>query len=262
MISWNLDGTHLVQKLITVTIIIVVAWVVYWIAKRVLIRLLTQGKRLGNGQKHRINTLQSLLSNIIGYTIFFIALVAILDQFNINATGMIASAGILGLAIGFGAKDLVSDVVTGFFVLLEDQINVGESVTLNGYSGIVENVGMRIIKIRSDNGDLHFIPNRDIKALTNHSRGDQSAIVDIPVSSGVDLDEVIHILEKECNQLQHQVGHLIEGPELLGVQTVSTSEVVIRITARTENGFQSSVERELRRHFKRALDQAKLVQSS
>ncbi|TCS96866.1 mechanosensitive ion channel family protein [Hazenella coriacea] len=261
MIAWKLEGTLLLQKLVTTVIIIIVAWAIFWIAKRVLIRLLTQGKKLGNGQKHRIDTLQSLLSNIIGYTIFFIALVAILGQFNIDATGMVASAGIIGLAIGFGAKDLVSDVVTGFFVLLEDQINVGEHVTVNGYSGIVENVGMRIIKIRSDNGDLHFIPNRDIKALTNHSRGEQSAIVDLPVSSELNIDDVIQLLEKKCKQIEHHMDHLIEGPHLLGVQTVSMSEIVIRIIARTENGYQALVERELRRELKRALDQAELVKS-
>lgn len=246
------------ESILTSVIILVVAFAVNGIAKKVIRRAMTKKSPPGQGEQHRIHTLQSLLTNIAGYTIFFIAIVAILGEFNINASAIIASAGIVGLAIGFGAKDLVSDVVTGFFVLMENQINVGERVTVNGFSGIVEDVGLRVLRIRADNGDLHFIPNRDIKALTNHSRGHRQAQVDLSIPSDADIERAIEVLQKECEQLAKRLTGIVEGPKVLGVQNIGGSEAVIRVLARTENGQQAEVERELRKDLKKALDHAEL----
>lgn len=245
-------------SILTSIIILAVASVLNRIAKKVIVRMMDKKRLPGQGENHRIDTLQSLLTNIAGYTIFFIAIVAILGEFNINASAIIASAGIVGLAIGFGAKDLVSDVVTGFFVLMENQINVGERVTVNGFSGIVEEVGLRILKVRADNGDLHFIPNRDIKALTNHSRGHRQAQVDLCIPADADFERAIEVLKKECEQLTDRLSGIVEGPKVLGVQNINGGEAVIRVLARTENGQQAEVERELRKDLKKALDRAEL----
>ncbi|PTX53061.1 mechanosensitive ion channel-like protein [Melghirimyces profundicolus] len=117
----------------------------------------------------------------------------VLNEFGVNTSAILASAGILGLAIGFGAQGLVSDTVTGFFVLVEDQVNVGEYVTLGGYSGVVEETGLRLMKLRGFNGDLHFIPNREIASLTNHSRGNMQALVDISISYDSDIDQAVRV---------------------------------------------------------------------
>ncbi|SEN51447.1 mechanosensitive ion channel family protein [Lihuaxuella thermophila] len=248
----------IVQSILTSIIILAVAFVINGIAKRLIRRVMTNKRPPGQGEQHRIQTLQSLLTNLASYTIFFITIVAILGEFNINASAIIASAGIIGLAIGFGAKDLVSDLVTGFFVLMENQINVGERVTVNGFSGTVEDVGLRVLKIRADNGDLHFIPNRDIKALTNHSRGLRQAEVDIPIPAEADIERAIEVLQKECEQLAKRLTGVVEGPKVLGVQNIGGSEAVIRVLVRTENGQQAEVERELRKDLKKALDHAEL----
>jgi small-conductance mechanosensitive channel len=243
------------EKSVTASIIAVAAIIVYAMVKSVIARLV-EARIHHEAAEPRIDTLKTLLSSLSGYVLFFIAFVAILREFNVDTTGILASAGILGLAIGFGAQGLVSDVVTGFFVLLEDQVNVGEYVTINGYSGIVEETGLRCIKIRGLNGDLHFIPNREISALTNHSRGNMRALVDISIAYESNVDQAIQVMQQACDRLAQEMPQIVEGPNVLGVQQLGSSDMVIRVLAKTENGKQWEVERAIRKELKKALDQA------
>lgn len=244
------------KSLATAGIIIGVSIGVYGVVKGVIARLIEKRMSVGNAPQPRVDTLRTLVTSLIGYLIFFIALVAVLQEFQVDATGIIASAGILGLAIGFGAQGLVSDVVTGFFVLLENQVNVGEYVTVNNFSGVVEETGLRVIKLRGFNGDLHFIPNREISSLTNHSRGNMQALVDLTIAYKENVDEVIRVLQEGCDRIGDKISGIIEGPNVLGVQSVGTSDMVIRVLAKTKNGEQWKVERELRKELKKALDEA------
>lgn len=243
-------------SVVKILLILILSYIAYLLIKKVIVQATLSSKRLNKGTQQRIHTIQSLLINITSYVIFFIAMVSILSEFGINVSALIASAGVLGLAIGFGAKDLVSDIVTGFFLLLEDQVHVGEEITVNDYSGTVEHVGLRTLKLRSANGDLHFILNRDIKSLTNHSRGMMQATVDIPLPAEIDVEQVIKFLERECIKMKHHIPAIVEGPKVLGVEKIDVSETVIRINARTENGEQTNVERKMRRDLKKALDHA------
>ncbi|MFD1425847.1 mechanosensitive ion channel family protein [Kroppenstedtia sanguinis] len=247
------------KSLATAGIIILISIAVYGVVKSVITRLIERRMAAGNSSQPRVDTLRTLVTSLIGYIIFFIALVAVLEEFHVNATGLIASAGILGLAIGFGAQGLVSDVVTGFFVLLENQVNVGEYVTVNNFSGVVEETGLRVLKVRGFNGDLHFIPNREINSLTNHSRGNMQALVDLTVDYKENVDEVIRLLQEECDRIGERMSDIIEGPNVLGIQSVGTSDIVIRILAKTKNGEQWKVERELRKELKKTLDEAGLI---
>ncbi|MBD5020626.1 small-conductance mechanosensitive channel protein MscT, partial [Xanthomonas citri pv. citri] len=113
------------------------------------------------------------------YTLIFIFFVMVLDLFHYDPSALLAGAGIVGLAVGFGAQGLVSDIVTGFFILLEKQLDVGDYITVSTFDGIVEQVGLRTTQIRSFDGTLHYIPNRNITNVSNHSRGTMQALVDI-----------------------------------------------------------------------------------
>ncbi|EGK07582.1 mechanosensitive ion channel family protein [Desmospora sp. 8437] len=243
-------------SLATAGIIIVVSIAVYGVVKSIITRLIEKRMAAGNAPQPRVDTLRTLVTSLIGYVIFFIALVAVLEKFDVDTTGIIAGAGILGLAIGFGAQGLVSDVVTGFFVLLENQVNVGEYVTINNFSGVVEETGLRVIKVRGFNGDLHFIPNREIGSLTNHSRGNMQALVDFTIAYKENVDQAIRVLQEGCDRIGDKMSEIIEGPNVLGVQSVGSSDVVIRVLAKTKNGEQWKVERELRKELKKALDEA------
>ncbi|MGA5687960.1 mechanosensitive ion channel family protein [Cytobacillus pseudoceanisediminis] len=213
----------------------------------------------GIGRKERISpgrskTLQSLAKNIFSYVLIFIFAVTILQIFGIKATAILAGAGVVGLAVGFGAQGLVSDVVTGFFILLERQIDVGDYVTTGSYSGIVEQIGLKTTQIRGFDGTLHYIPNREITSLSNHSRGNMRALVDIGISYDDNIDKAITVLQETCDKIAEANQAIVEGPNVIGVQTLGSSDVVLRIIAKTENMEQWAVERQLRKALKEALE--------
>jgi moderate conductance mechanosensitive channel len=252
--QWAAGWPQVMQSLVSAFIIAIVAFLIWRIAKRIIRRLVTRSLRLKQANPLRIRTMESLLASVAGYTILFIAAVAILGKFGVNTSAIVASAGVVGLAIGFGAQGLVSDVVTGFFVLLEGQVSVGEYVTIGTYSGIVEHVGMRIIELRDFNGDLHYLPNRQITSLSNHSRGNMQALVDITIPNEANVDEAMRIIQTACDKVKEDLPALVDGPNVVGVETLGATNLTIRVVARTENGEQSQVERALRKVIKDALD--------
>jgi moderate conductance mechanosensitive channel len=203
----------------------------------------------------RVYTLEKLLLNVYSYVLFFIFVMIIFDVLNIKTTSILAGASVIGLAVGFGAQGLVSDIVTGFFILLEQQIDVGDYVTISTYDGIVEEVGLRTTRLRSFDGTLHFIPNRQIVTLSNHSRGNMRALVDIAIAYDTDIDQAITVVQSVCDQIAVNNENIIEGPNVLGVQTLGSSDVVLRVIAQTKNGEQWGVERMLKKAIKEAFDQ-------
>lgn len=203
---------------------------------------------------NRIKTLESLTKNIIGYIFIFILTVTILQMFNIEVGPVLAGAGVVGLAVGFGAQGLVSDVVTGFFILLERQIDVGDEVTIGAIKGTVEIVGLKTIQIRDYDGSLHFIPNRQVGILSNHSRGIMRALVEIKITKDDNLELITDAIKDICKNMANEDDDIVMGPEMLGIQDLGASELSLRIVARTTNGQQFQVERELRMKIKEAID--------
>lgn len=202
----------------------------------------------------RSRTLQSLTLNLFSYILIFIFVVMVFEVFEYDATALLAGAGVVGLAIGFGAQGLVSDVVTGFFLLLEKQLDVEDYVTTAGYSGIVVQVGLRTTQIRSFDGTLNYVPNREIISLSNHSRGNMRALVDIGISYDDNIDDAIAVMQEACDRIASEDPAILEGPSVIGVQGLGASDVVIRIIAKTENMMQWGVERNLRKVLKETLD--------
>ncbi|MDR7071781.1 mechanosensitive ion channel family protein [Fictibacillus barbaricus] len=202
----------------------------------------------------RVITLQKLVINMFSYVLIFVFAGIVFKQFGLEIGTLIAGAGVVGLAVGFGAQGLVSDVVTGFFILLEKQMDVGDYVTIGGVDGIIEEVGLRTTHIRSFDGTLNFMPNREISTLANHSRGNMRALVDIGIAYEEDIDTAIQVLQEACDKVKANNENIMEGPSVLGVQTLGASDVVIRIISKTKNGEQWAVERQLRQALKEALD--------
>lgn len=165
-----------------------------------------------------------------------------------------AGAGIIGLAIGFGAQGLVSDIVTGFFILIEKQIDVDDYVTAGGENGIVEELGLRTTQIRSFDGTLNYIPNRYIQNVNNHTRGNMRALVDFGIAYEENIDHVTQVLQKVCEEMSENP-LIKEGPDVVGVQSLDDSQVTLRVIAQTEKNEQFGIERELRKRIKEALDE-------
>jgi moderate conductance mechanosensitive channel len=202
----------------------------------------------------RVKTLEKLSLNIFSYVLIFVLVTIIAGIFELPIGGLIAGAGVIGLAIGFGAQGLVSDVVTGFFLLLEKQIDVDDYVTAAGIDGVVEEVGLRTTQIRGFDGTLHFVPNREISNVSNHSRGNMRALIDMSISYDDNIDDAIAVMQNVCDNIALEDETIIEGPNVIGVQGLGDSDVVIRIIAKTENMMQWAVERKLRKELKEALD--------
>ncbi|MCT2538124.1 mechanosensitive ion channel family protein [Aquibacillus koreensis] len=253
--TYDIILDFLLTKGIRIALLIIVFLIVAPIGKKMISSTLDKA---GSGERiteARAKTLEKLLLNVYSYVLFFIFVVMLFGIIELPIGPLLAGAGVLGLAIGFGAQGLVSDVVTGFFLLLERQLEVGEYVTTGGYNGIVEEIGLRTTKIRSFDGTLNFVPNRDIAGVSNHSRGTMRALVDIGISYDDNIDRAMEVLQQVCDEFK-QDERFADGPDVLGVQSFGSSDVVLRILGQTENMQQFGAERDMRKRIKEAFDQA------
>ncbi|ADC48292.1 small mechanosensitive channel [Alkalihalophilus pseudofirmus OF4] len=255
--SYLTEGAFLTAVLLVIGQLFI-AIIAFLIVRAIGRRIISSGFERMQAQKNmthgRMKTLEKLTLNIFSYILIFVFVTIIAGIFELPIGGLIAGAGVVGLAIGFGAQGLVSDVVTGFFLLLEKQIDVDDYVTAAGIDGVVEEVGLRTTQIRGFDGTLHFVPNREISSVSNHSRGNMRALIDMSISYDDNIDEAIAIMQSVCDKIALEDETIKEGPNVIGVQGLGDSDVVIRVIAKTENMMQWAVERKLRKELKEALD--------
>lgn len=204
----------------------------------------------------RRNTLILLLRSALRYVIYFISSIIILSIFNVPIASLLAGAGIIGLAIGFGAQSLVKDIINGFFILFEDQFAVGDYIKIASVDGVVEELGLRTTRIRSFAGEVHIIPNGEISQVTNYSSGSMRVMVDVGVAYEEKPSQIIDILEELAGEIALEKSAVItEGPTVLGVQELAASSVVIRIWAKVKPMEQWQVARYIRQRIKERLDE-------
>lgn len=206
--------------------------------------------------ERRHNTLIKLLENVLTYAVYFIAVLSILSTFNIDVRGLIAGAGVIGLAIGFGAQSLVKDIITGFFIVFEDQFAVGDEVQIGTFRGVVEEIGLRTTKVRSYVGELFIIPNGTISNVVNYSVFNTIVTIDIKVSYESDIEAVEKMLEGFLESLIMKYKELVKVPEILGVQEISSYDLVLRIGVETIPIMQDDIARRIRRDLKEFLEQS------
>lgn len=238
-----------------VFLIVILAAVVVRVAK-VLIRK-TFAVRIKGPLKYnerRQQTMSKLLENVVAYVVYFMAIIAVLSAFTIDITGLIAGAGVLGLAIGFGAQNLVRDIITGFFIIFEDQFSVGDYVRIGQAEGTVEEIGLRTTKVKGFTGELFIFPNGNVTDVVNFSIHNSIAVVDINISYESDMAKVEQLIQEFLEDIQDKYEQIIKPPELLGVQNLTTTEVVMRIIAETLPMQHFAVSRGLRRDLKEFLD--------
>lgn len=203
----------------------------------------------------RRDTLTAILKKIVKYVLYFIGVVISLELFDINTTSIIATAGVGGLAIGFGAQSLVKDIITGFFILLEDQYTIGDYIQINDKEGVVEELGLRVTKVRDFTGELHIIPNSSINVVTNRTRGAMRALVKMSIAYEEDVDNALRVMERVSREISDSLDTIVEGPTVLGISAMGASDVVITAVAKTRPMEQWSVERVMRKAYKEAFDQ-------
>ncbi|OPJ58683.1 mechanosensitive ion channel family protein [Clostridium oryzae] len=212
----------------------------------------TQNKLRISLDESRTKTLVALLTSILRYTVYFIGIGGIITIL-FGKIGL-TFAGIGGVAVGFGAQSLIKDIVNGFFILLEQQYVVGDYITIGSKDGIVESLELRITKIRDFNGDLHIIPNGLITDVTNHSKGDMRVMVDVEIAYDEDTDSAIKVLEDAVEEFKKSNDDLVEGPDVVGIVSLSGRGVSIRVVGKAKAMTQWQCENELRTFLKKELD--------
>lgn len=243
------------EKIIKVVIIIVLVKIATKAVYKLIDKFFVNQQKFKFGMEERkTNTLAVILKSIVKYLLYFIGIVAVLKEFGIPTESILATAGVGGLAIGFGAQSLVKDIITGFFILFEDQYSVGDYIKTGEFDGIVEEIGIRVTKIRAFSGDLHIVPNGNIQTVTNRCRGAMRAWVDVGIAYEEDIDNAIMVMNNIAKKMAEQNDNIIEGPTVLGVTNLGESDVVLSIIAKTKPMEQWAVERELRKAIKESFD--------
>jgi len=210
-------------------------------------------------RKQRVRALGSILINASSVIIFAIAGVIVLGDLGINLAPLLASAGVVGIAVGFGAQNLVRDYLSGIFMMVEDQYGVGDVITIGDATGSVENVTLRITRMRDVNGIVWHIRNGAIEQVGNESQGWARAVIDFPVPYDPDLGVINTVLSEAAQALWDDPAWravMLEPPEVWGAQEISSEEVIMRIVVKTAPLRQWGVEREMRARVKAALDAA------
>ena len=250
-INWQKLGFAALYKVLYVVVILIAARVTYALLIYLLKRMLVDRKGKHLLDERKANTLFSLLRSVLFYVITFtVFLTSIKNIFNFDTGTLMASASVLGVAIGFGSQSLVKDIIGGFFILFEDQFSVGELVKTGEFTGTIEETGIRTTHIRAWGGELHIIPNGSITAVTNFSRGKMLAMVEIQIPYDEDLDRAMGVMSTVCEEVSAEFGEkIIEAPKVQGVTQFGERNVVLRVIAFTKTNEQWSLERELRRRI-------------
>ncbi|MGI9578075.1 MAG: mechanosensitive ion channel family protein [Microthrixaceae bacterium] len=274
----------LADNVVQILIIITVSLVMLFVIKRVVRRLmnhvadgaialkeqqtddgdLTDREKVSLEQdslriRQRTDTLAAIIFALCRFGVWTIAFILVLGEFGINLGPLVAGAGVVGVALGFGAQKVVGDFLSGIFMISEDQFGVGDVVDVGEAQGTVERLTLRTTVLRDIYGTVWHVPNGVIERVGNKSQRWSKALLDVGVAYGTDVDTASEVLLNAAHELAHDdqwADSFLDEPEVLGVEALDADAVTIRISVRTRPARQFDVQRELNRRFKRALDEA------
>jgi len=239
------DAFEVAAKVIQSALIIVIALIISYLLRKGISKFF----RLPGRASAKSETLSSVLRNFVKYSVGFLAVCEILMLFGVAVGSILTLAGIGSVAIGFGAQTIVKDVLTGIFILMENQYNVGDIVRINGLSGAIESVGIRTTKIRDNSGNLHIMPNSTISVVTNLSRDYQRPTIELEFSATHSVEKILHILSDEMDMIKSLPG-LITSPVVVGIIDLSPAKFKVQIQAECESHYCWPIEREIRLRIK------------
>ena len=277
--SWHGVSDWLVNTGLPILGILVGALVIRWIVNRLIGRLVRKAvdsnlsERLENHRATRVladasgagnerrqqrtQTLGTVLRSIVTATVFTIAFIMILDLLGIPIAPLLASAGVAGVALGFGAQSLVKDFLSGIFMLFEDQYGVGDVIDTGEAIGTVEDVTLRVTRLRDGNGVVWYVRNGEIVRIGNRSQGWSTAIVDVPVAYNEDIEKVQDIIRASLHDLDEDPAwhdRLVETPTVAGIEQITGTTITVRVIAKCVPNEHLGVQREIRERVKAAFD--------
>jgi small-conductance mechanosensitive channel len=259
---YNIDWTRWsgpALSALRIVLILVVAWVAVNLLQRAvgIVRLRVEVRLDGTDGALRAKTLARVVRYLIALVISAVAIMLVLAEVGVSIAPILGAAGVVGLAIGFGAQSLVKDYFTGFFLLFEDQIRTGDVVKIANISGAVEDVTLRHVRLRDYDGNVHFVPNGMITSVTNMSRSFAQVVVDIGVSYRENVDDVMAVMAEVGARLRADAVHaprILGDLEIAGVERLDDSAVVLRCRFKVAPSQQWTIRREFLRRLKAAFD--------
>jgi len=262
--DWRQDTHQFVQHdLPKIVFVAVVSFFLIRLLSAITARLgtLKVTDRYSEARARQVKTMAGVIGSVGNFAIFFVASLEILSQLGFNLGPLLASAGIVGLAIGFGAQTLVKDVINGFFILLENQYDIGDSVRAAGVKGNVEDMSLRRTVLRDDDGTVHTIPNSEIKLVSNMTRDWSQVLIRTTTAYTEPSERISALLQQVSDAIAADSEYgsdFVVAPRVLGIDRVANGEVDYLLVARTRPGRQFDVSRELRRRIKDVFERNKI----
>ena len=253
------EGATTLARLVTIVTTAILGWIAYRLVTGLIHRVLrpVEGAPNYTARIQRARTLDPLLTNVTKYVVAFIVGMVALQELGIDVRALMVSAGVVGLAISLGAQGLIKDVITGFSILFEGLIVVGDVVEVGSHVGVVESVGLRITKIRKFTGELRIVPNSDLAAFGHHTAGWARALVEVGIPRDRDVDHALSVLEAVGRTFREaHRERVLEPPVAEGIVRFGENEMVLRLHVRVDAVEKSALELELRRRVKEALEAA------
>ncbi|WP_439423044.1 mechanosensitive ion channel family protein [Saccharothrix sp. HUAS TT10] len=276
---WMTNGPKIAEGALRIALTLIIAVVIRFLLRRLIDRMTrgsgdrkpkllkplrerapqALGALVSERREQRAKTIGSVLKSFVTIIVFGVAFIQVLTELGMNPAPILTSAGILGVAIGFGAQNLVKDFLSGMFMMLEDQYGVGDVVDLGPATGTVESVALRITTIRDTNGTVWYVRNGEILRVGNSSQGFAVAVVDLPLGYGANLASATEVLDKavvDAVDEETLAKDVIDKPQVLGVEKVTPEGITMRVTVKVRPGRQWAVQRALRAKLMPALDEA------
>lgn len=257
-IDWDQVFSILIQKGLTLLAVLVLFYLIRKIGSFLINQSFERQKKKVADNATRIETIHALSLNIFSYTLFFFFLYSILDTIGIPVGSLLAGAGIAGIAIGLGAQGFTNDIITGFFIITEQQIDVGDYIRLTDLQieGTVTSVGIRMLQMKSADGTVHFIPNRNITTISNLSRAHMQVKVDVRIQPDEGYDKISSLIDEANQKLAEEFNdEIFDGPTLFGMVDLGNSNYAIRTILYVTNGKQYKLKEEFLKSYVNILHQ-------
>jgi small-conductance mechanosensitive channel len=258
-INWDQILATVIEKTIYLLLLILLFVILNRVGKLLIDRAYSNYSKKQSFSESRLKTLHTLINNAFQYTLFFFFIYSLLTTVGVPVGSLLAGAGIAGVAIGLGAQGFMNDIITGFFIILEQQMDVGDYVRLTalGIEGSVTSVGLRTIQMKALDGTVHFIPNRNITTISNLSRSNMQVLIDVRIMPDEGYDQIITIIDQVNQELKEKFSESIQsGPTIFGMVDLGNGNFAVRTTMYVLNGKQATTREEFLAQYVKKLSEA------
>ena len=258
-INWDAIVATLIEKSLSILFLIFLFFIIQRIGKYLIDRTYANYSKKQHFSESRLKTLHTLIINAFQYTLFFFFIYSLLTIVGVTVGSLLAGAGIAGVAIGLGAQGFMNDLITGFFIILEQQMDVGDYIRLLALNieGTVTSVGLRTTQIKAVDGTVHFIPNRNITTISNLSRANMQVLIDVRINPEEGYEKICEVITEVNETLKEKYIESIQtGPDIFGMVDLGNGNFAVRTTMYVLNGKQFAVKEEFLAQYIKALTEA------